>query len=483
MSQPKNLKPRRVLIASSHPLFGQGLKSLLRERHGEDVQVVQIVSSVNEAVSAINLLNPDLVIVDYDDQVLNREEFLARFVEGERKLRVVLLSLQSGGEALVYDRRTLSASQIDNWFDEWKPEEGKKHRKARSRNDTPTDVTDRRKEMKHFIAVAVLVVVLTVLLTLGMSQVQLLPKAASVQAGPIDRLFKIEFNVIYFLFSLIIGFIVYSILVFRRKKGDLTDAKHIEGNTRLEIIWTAIPLVMVIALAFMGGQGLAETLAPDVKPLEIKVTGQQWTWRFEYPDFGIVSNELVMPIDRQALLKLTSVDVIHSFWVPEFRVKQDALPGGKEFVRDLRVTPSVLGDYKVRCSELCGTRHSYMEAPVRVVSSAEFDAWVSQQMGVSADPIERGKKVWTTYCKSCHSIDGAPGIGPSWSGIFGKEEELADGAKVLVDEAYLAESIGKPNLKIVKGFAPGLMPQNFSDQLTDMQLQDVIAFIHSLGNP
>jgi DNA-binding NarL/FixJ family response regulator len=120
LKTPLNERPRQVLIASSHSLFGKGLQNLLMERGHSGVDVVGIVSNLDEALSALEQLSPDLIVVDYDDQDLNREEFLARFVEGEQKLRVVLLSLQSTGEAIVYDRRTMSALQIDNWLEEWK---------------------------------------------------------------------------------------------------------------------------------------------------------------------------------------------------------------------------------------------------------------------------------------------------------------------------------------------------------------------------
>ena len=172
--------------------------------------------------------------------------------------------------------------------------------------------------------------------------------------------------------------IVYSLVVFRRKKGDTSDAAHIEGNTRLEVIWTVIPLITVLGLGYLGGSALRDTMRPDPKPLEIDVISQQWSWRFDYPIWGIASDVLMLPINKQAVLRLSSNDVIHSFWVPEFRVKQDALPGGEGFVRELRITPDLLGNYKVRCAELCGLRHTYMEAPVKVVSPTDFDAWVKE---------------------------------------------------------------------------------------------------------
>ena len=157
MNSKKKMNPRRVLIASSHPLFGQGLRSLLQERQAIDVQVVGMVSSLEEAISALEELNPDMIIVDYDDEKLNRDEFLARFVEGEKKLRVVLLSLQSSNEALVYDRRTLAASDIDEWlkYDNYEQE----FDNLQITNDQPAagDGMNRRTNMKHLIIAAILV--------------------------------------------------------------------------------------------------------------------------------------------------------------------------------------------------------------------------------------------------------------------------------------------------------------------------------------
>lgn len=335
--------------------------------------------------------------------------------------------------------------------------------------------------MKHLIIAGILVVVVTVLLILGMGQVNLLPTAASAQAEPIDRMFDLEFKVIAFLFALIIVFMVYSIVVFRRKAGDTTDAKHIEGNTRLEVAWTIVPLVTVLAFAFMGSQALAETQRIDPRAIEVNVIGSQWSWSFEYPELGVVSDKLYLPVGQQALLHLSSADVIHSFWVPEFRVKQDALPGGDEFVRDLRVTPTQIGEYKVRCAELCGRRHAYMENPVIVLSQQDYDGWVIQATGLSEDPVERGQNWYTSFgCNACHSLDGTPGVGPSWQGLYESQRSLADGSTVTADEAYLQESILNPNAKIVSGFGENLMPQNFGEHMSEAQIQDMIEFIKSL---
>jgi len=474
-------RPQRVLIASSHALFGQGLRSLLQSRQEADVEVVGVVSNFEEAVEALNRLNPDLVIVDYDDTELNREDFLTHFVESEKKLRVVLLSLQNGEDAIVYDRRTLAAAQIDDWLEEWSDKRSPKGMMENQNEVDNNGAHSRRGNMRHLIIAGILVVVVTALLIVGLGQVRLLPAAASLQAEPIDQMFDLEFKVIAFLFALIVVFMVYSIVVFRRKPGDDTDAKHIEGNTRLEVAWTVIPLITVLAFAFMGSQALAETQRIDPRAAEVNVVGSQWSWSFEYPELGIISDKLYLPVGKQALLHLSSADVIHSFWVPEFRVKQDALPGGDEFVRDLRITPTEIGEYKVRCAELCGRRHAYMENPVIVLSQADYDAWVVQETGLSDDPVERGQRWYTSFgCNACHTLDGTPGVGPSWQGLFGSQNALADGGTVTADEAYITESILNPNAKIVEGYAPNLMPQNFGERVNEAQIQDLIEFIKSL---
>lgn len=335
--------------------------------------------------------------------------------------------------------------------------------------------------MKHLIIAGILVVIVTALLIFGLSQARILPDAASAQAKPIDRMFNLEFQVIVFLFALIVVLMVYSIVVFRRKKDDTTDAKHIEGSMRLEVFWTLVPLATVLVFAYLGSQSLAETMRVDPQAMDVNVIGTQWSWRFEYPELGVTSTELWLPVNQQVLLTLTSQDVIHSFWVPEFRVKQDVLPGGGEFDRELRITPSEIGEYKLRCAEMCGRDHALMVADVKVVSQADFDAWVSEQTVVSDDPVERGQR-WTEQfgCIACHTIDGSSGVGPTWSGLFGREETLTDGSTVVVDQEYLYQSICDPASQIVEGFPP-VMPVTYcEDNITDDQIDDIIAFIESL---
>lgn len=482
---------RRVLIASSHPLFGQGLHRLLQERRQAGVEVVGMVATVDEALAALDQLHPDLIIVDYDDQALNRDEFLARFVEGESKLRVVLLSLHSPQEAIVYDRRTLAASQIDNWLEEWTYLDETQKSPIKQGDEIPKVENRRRSVMKkyiHIVVAAVLVVIVAAGLIFWLENggtAALLPEAASAQAEPIDQLFGLEFKVIAFLFALIVVMMVYSMVVFRRKKGDLTDAEHIEGNTKLEITWTAIPLAAVLFFAFLGGQSLAETLRADPQPEIVNVIGQKWQWSFEYPVDSVAVDKIAspvmyMPVDKQSILYLSSRDIIHSFWVPEFRVKQDALPGGENMVRTLRVTPTKEGTYYLRCAELCGQNHTNMIAEVRVVSQSEFDAWLTGEVAKLSDPVAIGQNVYENNCKACHTIDGSKGVGPSWLGLYGREETLTDGTTVVVDEAYIIESIINTNAKIVAGYPAGVMPQNYGEVLTEEQINGVIEYIRTL---
>lgn len=337
--------------------------------------------------------------------------------------------------------------------------------------------------MKHFIFAFILVAVISLLGIVGFQNIDLLPVQASFQAEKIDSLFNLHFTTIAILFALIIGIMLYSIVVFRKKPGDNTDSVHIEGNTPLEIVWTIVPLGTVIFFSFLGAKVLDDVRRVDPQALEINVVASQWSWRFEYPDYGVISSALVLPVDQQSLLRLSSIDVIHSFWVPEFRVKQDALPGGEEMVRELRITPTMIGDFTVRCAELCGTQHAYMTAPVMVLSSDEFDSWIiTKQNSIPEFPVDRGRLWADQYgCLACHSVDGSELVGPTWQGVFGSQEALSDGSSAFVNEEYLFESIRVPALKIVEGYE-NQMPENIAADLDDEQVQDIIEFIKSLSD-
>ena len=176
---------------------------------------------------------------------------------------------------------------------------------------------------------------------------------------------------------------------------------------------------------------------------------------------------------------MQSTDVIHSFWVPEFRVKQDVVPGR---VTEYRITPTLIGNYKVRCAELCGTSHAYMEGPVIVNSEADYNAWISTQSAIAAEasktPEGQGKLLTVRNgCIGCHSVDGAKMTGPTWFGLYGSNVPLADGTTVIADDAYISESILNPKAKEVAGFSPTVMPP-FA--LSETEISNIIAYLKTL---
>jgi cytochrome c oxidase subunit 2 len=338
--------------------------------------------------------------------------------------------------------------------------------------------------MKHFLIVGAIALVLSLLLGFGLAAADLTPAPSATQAGPIDAMIHLQTWLIAFLFSLISVFIIYSAVVFRKGRvaggGEKGYGAPFKSSTRLEVAWTILPLGLVLVLSFIGAQDLAAVRQVDPQAMEVKVTAFQWGWLFDYPDSGIQSNTLYLPVDKQVHLVMTSRDVIHSFWVPEFRVKQDVLPG-ENLMKELRITPTEIGDYKVRCAEMCGGAHALMESPVKVVSQADYDAWVGEQSNAAAQPPEeRGRRLAEAQgCVTCHSLDGTRIVGPTWKGLYGAQVPLADGGTVSADDAYLHDSIIDPNKQVHQGFPPGVM-QSYQATLSDEQIKDIIEFIKTV---
>jgi cytochrome c oxidase subunit II len=322
------------------------------------------------------------------------------------------------------------------------------------------------KYARHFAIVAVLVVVGAIVTYVVLEAIYALPPAASEEAVAIDALFRGHFILISFLFALVITFILYSVVVFRRRPEEPEDVEgdHFHGHTGLEIAWTIVPLVIVIVFGVWGARLLTDIIRPQEDEMTVQVVGQQWSWRFTYPEHGdISSDELVIPVNQAVRLEMTSLDVLHSFWVPEFRVKQDLVPGQ---VHELRMRPIEEGEYKTRCAEICGTSHAYMISDVRVVSAAAFDEWLreSSTSVTEMEPEERGL-LWSQQfgCTGCHSTDGTALAGPTWQGLYGAEIPLASGETVIADEEYIITAIVAPNDQIHAGFSPNVMPQNFEE--------------------
>jgi cytochrome c oxidase subunit 2 len=242
----------------------------------------------------------------------------------------------------------------------------------------PKSSSDRR----HFIVAGVLVVISTFLLNWLLDVALPLPVQASEESLIIDRLIGQHVLLIAFLFSLVVVFMLYALFVFRKRDGDESDGEHFEGNTTLEIAWTVIPLVLVVIFGYIGVVDLREVTKEEPNELIVNVTAFQWDWTFEY-EGGVISQELLLPVDRPARMVMTSNDVNHAFWVPEFRVKQDLVRGRETVVR---FTPVEVGDYRLRCAELCGLSHWSMNRDVKVVPADEFTAWLQvEQAKINGD--------------------------------------------------------------------------------------------------
>jgi cytochrome c oxidase subunit 2 len=333
--------------------------------------------------------------------------------------------------------------------------------------------------MKHFVIIAILVIASTIAIHAGLSSIGLLPVQASAQAVSIDQLFGIYMWAIAFVFSLIMVILLYGLFVFRRRKGETGEGTNFEGNNTLEIAWTVLPLLAVLYLAYLGARSLSETRRIDPSAMIVKVIAEQWNWQFQYPDYLFSSKDLYLPVGKQVDLQMTSLDVIHSFYVPEFRLKQDILPGRTE---DLRITPTRIGHYKVNCAQLCGAHHTDMTANVVVVSEADFLAWTKQEIASAPkNPVLIGQQLASLYgCAVCHSIDGTKKIGPTWLHLYNSSVPLADGTKMTADATYIHTCIVNPNLHVVAGFSPNVMPATFGQALTEPQIQNLIAYIESL---
>lgn len=229
---------------------------------------------------------------------------------------------------------------------------------------------------RHFVIASVLIVISTFVVYWVLDAVLLKPAAAVAEAIPIDQMFDQHIWLIAFLFALVVVFMCYALIVFRAR-GDEGDGEYIHGNGLLEILWTVVPCFVVVYFAWYATTMLIDITRPHPDEYVVSAEGRQWSWLFTYPESGAVTPDLVLPVDTLVRMDLTSDDVLHNFWVPEFRVKQDTVPGK---ITHVRFTPNLLGEYVLRCAELCGTNHSGMLATVRVVSKEEFQRWQSEQV-------------------------------------------------------------------------------------------------------
>lgn len=343
---------------------------------------------------------------------------------------------------------------------------------------------------RHPIAPAVVIAVIASAVGIVLALwIDWFPVDAATQAKPIDTLYDVLMIVSVPIFVLVVTVILYSVWAFRMRPGqEHEDGPPIHGNTRLEVIWTAVPAILLVSLcsyAYAVLKDIEETKANEVV---INVTGEQFAWTYSYAQEGgkpIAANRLYLPEDRPVQFKIRSKDVIHDFWIPAFRMKVDAVPG---ITTSFRVTPTKRGMFAVVCAELCGLGHSVMRSTAYVVSPDRFEQWLAKQSAppaaagggdsgekVSGDDLAAiGKEAFATAgCGACHKLADAGSSGTTGPDL--------DTVLTGMSEDQIRTDIVDPDAEIASGFQAGIMPPNFGDTLSQQQLDGLVAYLATVS--
>jgi cytochrome c oxidase subunit II len=362
---------------------------------------------------------------------------------------------------------------------------------------------------KHPVAQMLAIgIVASIIGVVAVLQIDWFPTSADTAAHKIDTLYDVLLICSVPIFVLVMTVAIYSVVKFRAKPGDMSDGAPIHGNTRLEIIWVTIPFLMVTGLAIYGWVVLNDVEAKKPNERTINVVGQQFTWHFQYAKNGatadpgtcggtgpnqVTTNELELANNEPVYFRICAKDVIHSFWVPEFRLKSDAVPG---IDTHIRLTPNRNGNYTVVCAELCGLGHSTMRVPVHVVPQQQFDAWLTKQAkgatqtaaapsgGGATNSTAAGKALFTANgCNSCHTLSDASATGTVGPNLNNVVSDAAKYGKPLGEntEQYITQSIKDPGAFTVPGFPKGVMPATFGQSLTAQQLDTLVKYLVSVG--
>ena len=309
-----------------------------------------------------------------------------------------------------------------------------------------------------------------------MTRFSLFPEQASTMARQVDLLMFFWLGIATFFSLLIAGLIIVFMVRYRRRPGG-DHVPDVHGSLALEALWSAVPFVITMVLFFWGASLFATMRRPPDDALEVNVVGKQWMWKLQHMEGRREIDELHVPVGRPVKLTMTSEDVIHSFYVPAFRVKQDAVPGRYTTLWFEATKP---GAYHLFCAEYCGTLHSGMIGRVVALEPAAFEAWLAgEQPGGQNVPVEvAGEAIFRAQgCGTCHRADGS-GQGPALQGIFGRRITLTSGETIVADDGYVRESILNPHAKIVAGYQP-VMP-TFQGLLSEEDVMRLIAYVKSL---
>ena len=304
-------------------------------------------------------------------------------------------------------------------------------------------------------------------------------KASTFVQG-VDTAFIVILGISLFFLVTITAAMIYFVVRYNRKRNP--KPKDVKDNTRLEILWTAIPTLLVIVMFWYGWIGYTPMRRIPEGALTIKATGRMWSWNFEYEN-GKQSEFLVVPVGKPVKLQLYSPDVLHSLYIPAFRIKEDVVPGINNVMWFQSDKP---GEYDILCAEYCGLRHSYMLSKVIVKPLEEYLAWYNAPADTSsAEGVEPlGLQVLKrNACVSCHSQDGSVIVGPSFKGLWGSERTVTDESgkkiKLTANEQYIRNSIYEPNKQVVEGFNKGLMV-SYKDAVTEEELKQIIEYLKTL---
>ena len=311
------------------------------------------------------------------------------------------------------------------------------------------------------------------------SWVPFVPDSASTFSWKVDAVYFYLSGITLF-FTLLISVILIFFVLRYRRRSPYEIPRPIAGSHKLETLWSVIPFLIAMTIFGWASKVYFEQYSPPTNAVEIYVVGKQWMWKIQHSTGQREINELHVPVGRKIKLIMTTEDVIHSFFVPAFRMKADVVPG-KYTTQWFEATKP--GTYHLFCAEYCGMNHSGMIGYVTVMEPREFDNWLSGNTG-NTTPAVAGQQLFQTLgCVSCHGANGEGGRGPTLAGLFGREVRLSNGQTLRADELYIRESILNPQAKLVEGFGP-IMP-TFQGQVSEDQLVQLLAFIKSLqiSNP
>lgn len=298
----------------------------------------------------------------------------------------------------------------------------------------------------------------------------------------VDTAFVIILGISFFFLILLTVVMIYFMYKYNRKRHPV--ATQIHGNNTLEIIWTVVPFILTLIMFYYGWAGWKPMTKPPKDSMEITVYGRMWNFSFEYEN-GKRTDTLFLPKDQAIKLNLVALDVLHSLYIPAFRVKQDMVPGLEN--NFMWFIPQREGTYEMFCAEYCGLQHSYMYTYVKVMEEAVFNDWLIDTTQVAAIDIESptatGKRIMQNIgCFACHTLDGTRLVGPSFKGIWDTQRTVVTGREthqVLVDEEYIKSSIYDPNADVVEGFSKGLM-LSYEGQLSEDDITNIVEYLKTL---